>query len=303
MWALQLLTYLAVLVLLGGIAAKIVKYAKAPMHLRWELYPIPHEQGKEGYGGSYMEEPDWWTKPRESDMVAEVRAMLEEMLLIKALWHNNRAQWYASFPFHGGLYLLIGFVVLLLIGAVLEVAGLTVAASGNVILVLLHYLTIVVGVVGLASSIFGAAYLLYRRFTDENLRQYSSPSDYFNLIFLLVVFGTAAVAWATVDPSFSALRGFVRGIITLSPVSVPALVSAEVVFVTLFMIYMPFTHMLHFVAKYFTWHQVRWDDSPNIRGSAVSGRIMANLTKPVSWSAPHIQKGKSWAEVATEENK
>ncbi len=32
------------------------RIAKLPIHLRWELYPVPHEKGRSHYGGSYMEE-------------------------------------------------------------------------------------------------------------------------------------------------------------------------------------------------------------------------------------------------------
>ena len=33
--------------------------------------------------------------------------------------------------------------------------------------------------------------------------------------------------------------------------------------------YIPFTHMSHFVGKYFTYHAVRWDDAANRRGGAI----------------------------------
>jgi hypothetical protein len=58
--------------------------------------------------------------------------------------------------------------------------------------------------------------------------------------------------------------------------------------------------MTHFVGKFFTYHFVRWDDSPNLRGSDYERLIAGLLERPVAWSAPHVQQGKSWAEVATE---
>ncbi len=300
-WVVQLATYASLVLFLVMVIAKAIRYSTAPMHVRWELYPVPHERGK-GYGGSYMEELDWWTRPRQADLANEIKAMAAEMLLIKALWHNNRTQWYVSFPFHIGLYLLIGFLGLLLVGAVIEAAGFPVAASSPLpLLGLLHYATLVVGLVGLLSATVGAAGLLYRRLTDENLKRYSSPSDYFNLAFLLAVFAGMWVAWATMDSSFVLLREFVRGIVTLNPSQTAGAILVEVLLVCLFVGYLPFTHMTHFLAKYFTWHQVRWDDEPNLPGSSVSRRITRNLIRPIGWSAPHIQVGKNWAEVATEE--
>lgn len=290
------LTYLCVLVFFVGIILRAVKYARAPMHLRWELYPVPHEKGR-AHGGSYLEESEWWTHPRETDLVAEIGAMLEEMLLIRSLWHRNRPQWYASFPFHIGLYMLTGFIVLLALGAGLEQPLGSASAAWS----FLQGLTVVVGVVGLISATVGAVLLLWRRLADPVLRAASSSSDYFNLIFLLAVFLSAWFAWMTVDPTFGLLRGYLRGFLTLSPAATGyKAIAWEVAVASLFMIYLPFTHMTHFVAKYFTYHQVRWDDVPNLGDANTQAKMMANLSRPVGWSAPHIQSDKSWAEAATE---
>lgn len=65
--------------------------------------------------------------------------------------------------------------------------------------------------------------------------------------------------------------------------------------------YIPFTHMSHFIGKYFTWHSVRWDDARNDRGSAMEAKIAASLNYRPTWAAPHLGADgkKSWAEVAT----
>ena len=43
---LQLLVYLAVIVFVVATAARIWKYASAPVHLRWELYPVTADRDK-----------------------------------------------------------------------------------------------------------------------------------------------------------------------------------------------------------------------------------------------------------------
>ena len=48
------------------------------------------------------------------------------------------------------------------------------------------------------------------------------------------------------------------------------------------------THMSHFIAKYFTYHAVRWDDRPSRQGSAFEKRIAEYLTYRPRWAAPHI---------------
>ena len=47
--------------------------------------------------------------------------------------------------------------------------------------------------------------------------------------------------------------------------------------------------MSHFIAKYFTYHSVRWDDEP-MRRSDRRARAMAEyLTYRPTWTAPHIR--------------
>ncbi len=293
-WPLLALTYFSLAVFTVGVALRAAKYARAPMHLRWELYPVPHEKGKVRYGGSYFEDPDWWSRPRETSLAGEIKAMLEEMLLIRSLWHRNRPQWYVSFPFHGGLYLLIGLIVLLLCGAASTAAGLLPLAG------ILRGLATPVGAVGLIAATGGALGLLVRRMVDPGLRTASNAADYVNLLVLLASFLTAGYAWLAVDSDFAGLGRYLWGLLTLSPVAAPGPILAEVAVASTLLLYLPFTHMTHFVAKYFTYHQVRWDDRPSRGDPTVATRMAANLTRPVPWSGPHIQPDSSWGEVATE---
>ena len=290
------LAYLALAVFVVGVVLRALKYARAPMHLRWELYPVPHEKGRE-HGGSYYEELDWWQHPRETSLAGEIKAMLEEMLLIRSLWHNNRPQWFASFPFHFGLYMLIGFVVLLALEAALQPILVVVPALWG----LVEIVTAAVGVLGLALATIGTILLFCRRLFEPTQRAASAFSDYFNLAFLLAVFVTSLATWLSADPTFALLRGYLGGLLSMNPsASVSPMVVTEVAAVALFMIYLPFTHMTHFVAKYFTYHQVRWDDMPNLGQADLQGKMMSNLQRRVGWSGPHIQSDKTWAEAATE---
>ena len=59
---LLILSYLGIGVFVVVILGKIIKYFRMPLHVRWELYPVPHEKGRE-YGGSYFEELNWWKNP------------------------------------------------------------------------------------------------------------------------------------------------------------------------------------------------------------------------------------------------
>jgi hypothetical protein len=57
--------------------------------------------------------------------------------------------------------------------------------------------------------------------------------------------------------------------------------------------------MMHLFAKYFTYHDVRWEDEQNVKGSKLEKKVKEALNFGVSWSAPHMKTGKTWAEVAT----
>jgi len=283
--------YLSLLIFVVGLLGRALRYFVMPIHLRWELYPVPHEKKE----GSYFEEVDWWKKPRKKHYLNQLMFMAVEILLVRALYHHNRRLWYASFPFHFGLYLVIGWLVLLLLGAIGNAFGL---ASGLIDAV--QILAIVVGWIGFVLGILGCIGLIIKRATAEELQGYTAPVDFFNLIFILAVLGTGIAAWIISDPNFLGVRAFIGGLITFKPVALPsALLAAHIVLFSLFLMYLPFTHMSHMVMKYFMWDKVRFEDEPNVRGSAVESKVAIALSYTQNWSAPHIQSGKKWSETAS----
>ena len=299
MSGLQLLTYLALVVFVVGVAYKMIKISRMPVHLRWDLYPIPHEKGRNSYGGSYYEEVDWWTKPAEITMAGEVKAMSKEIFFIQSMFHHNRPLWVFSFPFHAGLYLSVGFVVMVYLGAILTMAGVTVAAGSGTWGQIVYYVTLISGLIGAVFGGFGAIGLFFSRLAKRELRGSSVVTDYFNLVLLLAVFVTTIWVWA-LDPSFSSLRAFIGGLVTFSSTgTLPVITGVNMTLAALFLLWLPATHMTHFVGKYFTYHKVRWEDHPNVRGSKLEAAITEALGYKIDWSAPHIKKGGTWAEAAT----
>ena len=86
-----------------------------PIHVRWELYPVAHEAKKAHYGGSYLEESEWWTKKREVSLFGELKVMVPEILFLVAVKEHNSKLWSRTFPFHFGLYMVIGCTVLMML--------------------------------------------------------------------------------------------------------------------------------------------------------------------------------------------
>jgi nitrate reductase gamma subunit len=300
MTSLQLLMYFSVIICGIGIVRKVLKYVRMPIHLRWELYPVAHE-GKD-YGGSYYEEVEWWAQSRKRSFIDELKFMIPEILFIRALYNHNRKLWIASFPFHGGLYVTICFLGLLVIGAVIQTFGVPVLPnSSSWFMRLLYSVTMVVGPVGFITSLVGCILLLFLRFADRDLKINSTLQDYFNLLFITALLICALAAWFYIDSSFTLAREYIQSLITVKPFSSKsAMLKAEIIIFALFLIYFPFTHMTHMFTKYFTYHNVRWEDEPNIQGGKIDTRVKSALQHTIKWNASHIPTGKKWSEIFKE---
>ena len=299
MEVLKLLTYASGLVFVVAFAAKIIKYFTMPMHVRWELMPVPHE-GK-AWGGSFYEEIDHWKKERHKNHMAQYKFMVPEILFIRALYEDNRPLWYWSFPFHMGLYLSIGGLVFLTIGALLQIGGLSPDSSALASFV--QTLTQIFGVIGFILGTIGAIGLAVKRANDPELNEFSAPIDYVNVLWLAAIFVTGFIVWLG-DPGFSIARDYMVSLITFKPMT-KAIGALHVINLLLFLgfwAYFPFTHMTHMVSKYFLLDKVKWEDEPNVGDPGMDSKIKKYLAYPVTWSAPNVgaEGGKkTWAEVAT----
>ncbi len=296
--ALLLLSYVLLGIFLLAFVIRSVRLARLPVHLRWELAPVPHEKGKSHYGGSYLEEVNWWTRPRHKDHAAEAIYMLKEIVFLKALFEHNRKLWRLSFPFHFGLYLLVVAGGLVVIGGLASVVGVEMAGWG----VLEGGLRLLAGV-GYALGMLGALGLLFVRLTDDGMRNSTAPVTYINLLVLLAMFVTGLWTVLAVAGFTGHVMGFAGGLLRASvPTDLPGMVVAHLVFALLFLAYLPFTQMMHFVAKYFTYHKVRWDDEPVTAGSKLDLELKKLLNQPVTWAGPHVRADgkKTWVDIATD---
>lgn len=249
-------TYLAVLVFLIACVVRGLQYARTPLHLRWELYPVPHS------------------------FLSEVKLMIFEILFLKSLWEFNRKLWFRSFPFHFGLYFLIATLALLALDVSTGIG--------------FQRLYTITGALGLGLGIIGALGLLALRLTDSTLNIYTMRGDIFNLIFFIVTFGVMSASAPDMIKIARALFTFDTGVEIHSLAAVGLFLSA------ILLAYIPMTHMSHFIAKYFTYHSVRWDDKPNRRGGRIEKRLAECLSYRPTWSAAHVKADgkKTWAEIA-----
>ncbi|MBW1893708.1 MAG: nitrate reductase [Deltaproteobacteria bacterium] len=300
--AVYLIAYLAIIVFISAVIKRIVHYIRSPLHVRWEIYPVAHDSKRASYGGSYLEEVDWWKKERNVSLIGELKVMIPEILFLKTVWENNRPLWYITYPFHLGLYLTIAFFALLIIGAIAQLSGVAAGPKVPLLMSTVMALTNLIGPVGFILAIIGAAGLIYKRVTSPGLRNYSTFSHFFNLILFIVTMGIAILTWLFIDPTFILARAFIVNLISFNISQInSSLFLLQVLLAVLTIAYIPLTHMSHFFMKYFLYHDIRWGDEPNINTPETDKKIGVVLNYPVSWSAPHIAgHGKeTWAEVAT----
>jgi nitrate reductase gamma subunit len=280
--------YAALAASLAACAVRAARYARMPLHLRWEIYPLPHEAGKRAaYGGSRFEDVDAWKTAVHPNRLGEWKAMASEILFLRGLWEFNRGLWWCSYPFHLGLYLLIATA------AAVTAAALLGGAAGSA----LHLFYTATGLSGAVLVVSGAGGLLVRRLRDAKLRSYTTPGDVFNLAFFIVTVAMLLAAYASDGPGVAAV---IKALLTFDTAcAIPGLEAGALALAALLILYIPLTHMAHFIAKYFTYHGIRWDDRPNDR--SIEARIAEQLAYKPTWSAAHIGAGDgaTWADVAT----
>lgn len=265
-----------------------------PRHLRWDLYPVPH-QGPEG---SKYQKVDFGKLKPHASLFHELREMIPEMLFIKKAFINNPKVWAGSFPLHAGFYLGIIWLLLIVAGALMELNSIKVTAdSTSRISTMVYYLTVVTGAGTFIAGFCGSLVLLGLRIADQDMRYISDYVSFINLGLMIALFGAGLSAWGLTDASFSIIRRHVADLLIINPVPVKEpLVVLEVLVFCLFLIYMPFSRMMHFVGKYFFYHNILWDDEMMKRNSAMENDIAAYLQFKTTWSAPHMQKDGSWVD-------
>jgi len=302
------LSYLCIIASIGAAAGLIYRQLSLPLHVRWEIYPVQHEKtARVAYGGSYMEEVNWWGNPYKSSLINELKYMVPEILLLRGLWKENRILWLMTFPFHFGLYLMLATFTLTILHAVLTLAGPAAFAAGSMPRFFLDGLIAGAGWFGLILGIFGNLALLTKRATNREWRNYSSLSDYFNLGFILIFFLSAFIAAFVHDPWLDGAKAYAYGLLTggqaLNGYDPSRSISGMIAIASasLLIAYIPMTHMSHMFMKYFLYHKVKWDDAPSRRNRRIEDAVRENLELKPTWQAGHIMADghKSWREIAS----
>ena len=286
-----------IVIFLIVVTYRTVTIIRLPVHLRWELAPIPHEKGKSRYGGSYLEDYEWWHRSQHRSRIAPIMYMAKEIFLLRGVWKYNRSLWPFSFTLHMGIYLIIVMLFLQVINAVFIIVELPASVQD-----VFRGITSVFALGGYLFGSVGAISLILKRALDSNLRPFNTVVTYFRLLFLGAVFISGAYVCLSSQDFVSEMSLFTKGLVTLDPgVAVASALSTHLVISLLFLLYLPLTDMIHFIAKFFTYHEIRWDDKP--KNEKMEKELRDLLAQPVTWSAAHVKDDskKTWVDVTTEE--
>lgn len=182
----------------------------------------------------------WGIYPYPETETKKLKEMLTEILTLQSLFRHNRKVWYGSCLFHWGLYLLFFWIVLTILGLL----------SGYA-----HYIGWIGGLLALA----GILYLIGLRSLDSEIKANTTAVEYFNLFLLLGI--VAMGLYVSVSGLGFSAREYLASLASFrSVVPQSPIILANLLLIEIFMIYLPFSKMSHFLAKYFTYHKVKWGE-------------------------------------------
>lgn len=285
----------AIAVFLLVTIGRIVSTARLPIHLRWELAPIPHEKGKGRYGGSYLEDYEWWKEARKRSLTAPLFFMAGEILLFKGVWRRNRSLWPFSFALHWGSYLFILAFLVELASAILFSGG--PGPESSLLLAIASPLALCGDLIGT----FGVIGLILKRILDSGFRWSNSLGALLNLLVLGALFVSGLFAWSlSADPAAAASL-LIKAVVSLDRhFEVSAPLAAHGVVFLLCCVYLPFTNMVHFIVKYFMYHAVRWNDKP--LNARMERELRCLLAGPVGWDGQHAGAQATWLDLDKEKD-
>ena len=306
--------YIAIGIFVVAVLARFFMWAKMPMHVRWELYPVAHEAETRALRRLL---------PRGSRLVEEAAGDL----------HARRAQGddpgdplpgraqgaqpealERSFPFHFGLYLVIGATALMF-GAASLGAICARRCRGRLRQLACRY--VIMGLRLRRARLWRCSAplgLLLRRLTDPELKDFTAPatSSTWSSSSSPSACALATFCWSTATSARACFSCY--NLVTFKMGARCAAPGPQALLPTATVVLLGAAGGLHPADPHVPLRRqvLRLPRDPLERrrptstGSDHEKRRSARCSSyPVSWAAPHIQGDgkKTWADVATEEQK
>jgi len=208
------LFYFAAAVLLVGLAAKIVQYARTPAPLKIPTTPAPT------------------TRPGVALRIAR------EVVLFESLFKGNKWIWIFGWVFHFGLFL----VTLRHLRYFIDPVWLPIA------------LVQPFGIYGGMAMVVGLAGLWARRFLVDRVRYITGPSDHLILALLVLIGLSGLGMTFVVHVDVISVKQFFRGLMAfdIHPLPADPLLMVHLLLVATLMIVFPFSKLLHAPGLFFS---------------------------------------------------
>jgi nitrate reductase gamma subunit len=178
----------------------------------------------------------WTLYPVPEGVAGQLKYMAKEIFTFETLYKFNRRLWIGSFAMHMAMTGSVIFFILYLLGESTKAA------------VQICLLVIV------AASV----YIIGLRILDKNLKVLSNAEEHINLAFLACV---AAAGWAaSVLEVQASLRLYFLGLMKFQP-DLSHLSEVHLLAISLgglFLMYLPWSKMAHYISKYMTYHHINW---------------------------------------------
>jgi nitrate reductase gamma subunit len=216
------LFYAATAVLLGGLAVRIVDYARTPAPLKIPTTPAPITRG------------------------GVALRLLREVVFFESLFKGSVWTWLFGWLFHAGLALVLAR----------HLRYFTEPVWGWVVLV--QPLGILAAF-GMAAGLTG---LLARRLLVDRIRYISTPSDYLMLVLLLAIAGSGLAMKYVFRTDVVAVKAFFLGLMRfdMQPLPADGMLYLHLVLVLALMLVFPFSKLLHAPGVFFSPSRNQADD-------------------------------------------
>jgi len=180
----------------------------------------------------------WELFPYPQSNAEQIGELIVEVVILHSLFLHNRKIWLPSLAMHWGIY--HG-----LIGLLLLTAGLP--------------RSVLFGFAGAVLLTLGALGLIIVRLSFKELRSISAPQDYIQLVMLAAIGLTTLTS--NIPVQYLVLKDYIRGLASFNPdTAINSAIFLPLLLLQIFILYMPFSRMSHFAAKYFTYHKVKWGE-------------------------------------------
>lgn len=206
--------YVATLVLVVGVAVKLLGYARTPQPL-----VIP-------------------TTPAPITGTGVILRLLREFFLFASLFKSNKWTWVLGFLFHYGMM----FALLRHLRYFTEPVWSWV--------VMIQWLGVYAGM----AMMIGLAGLLLRRFVVDRVRYISAPSDYLSLLLLMAIAGTGLAMKFVAHTDIIAVKAFALGLLSFNWQALPTdpLILIHLTLVIVLMLVFPISKMIHGLGMLFS---------------------------------------------------